>query len=47
MLRTLCEEVRFCGSRVVWVKNMLLGVGGGVVKLRKLSKKSSRPFSGI
>jgi hypothetical protein len=47
VLRTLCEEVRFCGSRDVSVKNMLLGVGDVVVKLRKLSKKSSRPFSGI
>jgi hypothetical protein len=47
VLTTLCEKVRFCDSRDVWVKNMLLGVGGGVVKLGKLSKKSSRPFSRI
>jgi hypothetical protein len=47
VLRTLCEEVRFCGSRDVWMKDMLLGVGGAFVKLRKLSKKSPRPFSGI
>jgi hypothetical protein len=47
VLRKLCEEVRFCGSRNVAVKNMLLGVGGGVAKLRKLTNKTSRAFSGI